>query len=85
MTDPEARRILIESLAFANANLECKKILRPLEVRSAPIHEWILHTMKVETFEYSTEAWVGEAIYNDMRRHQNDKCFNCGRIGHLRR
>ena len=71
VTDPEARHVLIESLAFENANLECKKILGPLKVRSAPIDEWILHTMNVETFDYSTEAWVGEVISNGMRRHQN--------------
>ena len=39
--------------------------------------------MNVVTFDYSTEAWVGEAFSNDMK-HQNAKCFNCGRIGHLR-
>ena len=42
----------------------------------------ILHTMNKETLDYSTEAWVGEAISNGMRRHT--KCFNCGIIGHLR-
>ena len=39
VTDPEARCVLIESLAFENANLECKKILGPLKVRSAPMDE----------------------------------------------
>ena len=85
MTDPEARHVLIESLAFENANFEGKKILESLKVRSAPMNEWILHTINVETFDYSTEAWVGEAIFNGMRRHQNTKCFNCDRTGHLRR
>ena len=28
---------------------------------------------------------VGEAIFNGMRRHHYTKCFNCGRIGHLRK
>ena len=39
----------------------------------------------IETFDYNTESWVGEAISKEMRRHQNAKCFNCGRIGHLKR
>ena len=71
VTDPEARCVLIESLAFENANLKCKKILGPLKVRSAPRDKWILHMINVETFDYSTEAWVGEAISNSMRRCQN--------------
>ena len=74
------------SLTFENANLKYKKILGSLKFISAPVDEWILHTMNVETFDYSTEAWVGEVISNGMmRRHQNAKCFNCGRIGHVRR
>ena len=40
--------------------------------------------MNVETLDYSTEICVEEAIFNGMRRHQNTKCFNCGKIGHLR-
>ena len=35
VTDTEARCVLIESLAFENANIECKKILGPLKIRSA--------------------------------------------------
>ena len=49
------------------------------------MEESILQSMNVETFDYNTEAWVGEAISKVVRRHQSAKCFNCGRIGHLRR
>ena len=35
VTDPEARCVVIKSLAFENANLECKRILGLLKVRSA--------------------------------------------------
>ena len=69
VTDPEARCVFIESLVFENSNIEYKTIFGPLKVRSAPINEWTLHTMNVETFDYSTEAWVGEAISSDIRRH----------------
>ncbi|XP_049981722.1 uncharacterized protein [Alexandromys fortis] len=83
--DPDARRIMIESLAYENANVECKKILGPLRFRSAPLEEWVLHTLDVDTFDYGTEAWVEEAISNGKRRHQNTKCFNCGKMGHMKR
>ena len=46
VTDPEARHVLIETLAFENTtlafentNLECKKIHGLLKVRSTPIDE----------------------------------------------
>ena len=41
--------------------------------------------MNIETFNYNIESWVGEAMSKGMRRHQNVKCFNCGRIEHLKR
>ena len=50
----------------------------------APIDEWILHTMNVDKFDYSTETWVGEVISSGIRRHQNAKCINCGRTGYLK-
>ena len=68
-----------------NVNIECEKILEPLKVRSAPIDEWILQIRNVETFDYNTEVWVGETNSKYIQRYQNTKCFNCGRIGHLRR
>lgn len=80
ITNPKARHIIIKSLAYENANIEWKRILGPLKIRSAPMDEWVLHTMNVETFDYGTEAWVGEAISNGKKRHQNTKCFNCGRM-----
>ena len=55
------------------------------KVRSAPMEEWILHKINTETFDYNTESWVGEAIPKRIRRCQNAKCFNCGRVEHLRR
>ena len=72
-------------MAFENASLGWERILGPSKVRSSPVDAWILYTMNVETLDYSTEACVGEEISNGIRRHQNAKCFNCGRIGHLRR
>ena len=29
--------------------------------------------MNVETLDYGTEAWIGEAISNGKRRHQNTR------------
>ena len=52
ITDLEAKQVLIESLAFENDSLECKKILGPIKVRSAPMDKCILHTMNVD---YNTE------------------------------
>ena len=36
----EARQIRIESLTFENGNSLCKRIIRLLKARSAPLEEW---------------------------------------------
>ena len=36
----EARQIIIESLAFENANSQFKRIIRPLKTRSEPLEPW---------------------------------------------
>ena len=56
VSESDARWILTESLAFENTNLESKKIFGSLKIRSAPIDEWLLHAMNIETFDYNTEA-----------------------------
>ena len=63
----------IESLAYENANVECKTILGPLKLRSAPLDEWVLHTMNGDTFDYGNKTWVQEAISKGKRRHQITK------------
>ena len=55
-------------MAFENANLECKKIFGPLNVRRVRMDERILHTINVETFDFNTESCVEEAIFKGMRR-----------------
>ena len=73
------------NLTFENVSIEWKRILGPLNIRTASINEWFLHTMNIETFDYNAESWLRETISKGMRRHQNVKCFSCGRIEHLRR
>ncbi|KAL6040241.1 hypothetical protein STEG23_020317 [Scotinomys teguina] len=59
--DIEARKIVAESLAFENANEACKRIIRPLKARSAPLEDWIRNTVNVESHEHD-DTWIGEII-----------------------
>ena len=70
-TAPDARRVLIESLAFENANSECKKIHGPLKVISPPMDKWIPYTMNIETFDYTTESCLEKAI------SKNEETLKC--------
>ena len=83
VSDTNLRQILTESLAFNNANIECKRILMPLKVRAAPLEEWIQYTNGIESLNQGNEAWIGQAISRGGRRPRNTKCFRCGRLGHI--
>lgn len=52
LSDPEARKAVNESLAFKNANAECKRMIRPLKVRSAPTDEWIRNMTDIRPHSY---------------------------------
>lgn len=59
----------------------------PLNVRSAPMDEWIFQIMNFETFEYSTEAGVGEAISmvrGDTKMQKGEGLYEQGRSKILR-
>lgn len=81
VSDSEASKAIIESLAFENANAACKRIIRPLRARSAPMEDWIRETINVEADEHD-DTWVGEVISKGLR---SVRCFGCGKQGHLKR
>ena len=53
-------------------------------VSSAPMMN-VSYTKNIESIDNNTTTWIEEVISIGTKRHQNTKCFNCGRIGHLRR
>ena len=52
ISDPEVRQILIECLAFENANSECKRVMMPAKARSTPIDECIRQTVDIGSHTY---------------------------------
>ena len=83
VSDSAARKAIIESLVFENANVKCKEVIRPLRVRSALIEEWIRYTTGVGSHS-PDKTVIGEAATRGLETTQNFKCFNCGEQGHLR-
>lgn len=83
VSDSAARKAIIESLAFENANTKCRELIRPLKARSAPIDEWIRYTADVGSCSPDMTV-IGEAATGQLEMTQDFKCFNCGEQGHLR-
>ena len=70
VADPEARWVLIDYLVLKNDNLQCKKILVSLKLKSVPKYKWILHIGKVESLDFNIEAYVEGVISKIMKKCQ---------------
>ena len=66
ISDPEMWRIWILSLAFENANLQCKLMITPLKARSALIEEWIRDTTNTGSHLYDAN-WIGEVTSKNLK------------------
>lgn len=83
VSESEVRQILIESLVIENANLECKRVIRPLKARWAPIEEWIRNTTDIEPHILLMMILGYEYCFMIPRKIKMVG-FNCGRKGHLK-
>ena len=50
-SDPEVRKLLIESLVLEKANSECNEVIRQLKARSTAIDDWIRNTVDLLSFD----------------------------------
>lgn len=80
ISDPNAKEILIKSLAFENANDKCEKVIRPLKARSAPLYKWIKTTAGTETNAHNPIK-AGQTITGDKEKHRTH-CCGCERSSH---
>jgi hypothetical protein len=80
VSDSAARKAIIESSAFENANAVCKEIIRSLRARSTS--KWIRYTADVVSCSPDMTV-IREAATRHLEMTQDFKCFNCGEQDHL--
>lgn len=61
VSDPDVRQMVIEILAFENGNNECKRVIRPLKVQTAPMDKCIRDMTHTGSHEYHTNI-IGKYI-----------------------
>lgn len=66
LSDPEVRKVLIETLAFVNVISECKKVIKPLKARLASIDKWIRNTADIGSHTY--DATLIEVISKGFKK-----------------
>ena len=65
ITDSETRQPLVEILVFENANVKCKRVIRPFKACEAPIDEWIREIADIGSQEYNANI-IGQIIARNI-------------------
>lgn len=77
-------QILLQTLAYENANSECKRILDPLRGQGANIAEYVLACSGVGGVEHQANVFA-TAMATALKPQRKGTCFNCGKAGHFRK
>ncbi|OWK12074.1 hypothetical protein Celaphus_00003795, partial [Cervus elaphus hippelaphus] len=83
VAQPGLRDLLIQVLAYDNANSECKKVIQPLKALGAPLEEYLKVCQDIGSEPYKVQL-LAQALSKankktDMRCHQNEK------LGHMKK
>ena len=80
----EISKILLDTLAYENANPECKRILGPLKGQGASVAEFIRACSGVGGAEHQASVFAA-ALAKVVKPQRGGNCFNCGKPGHFRK
>ena len=83
VAQPGLRNLLMQVLAYENANSECKKVIQPLKAQGAPLEEYLKVCQDIvsEPYKMQLPAQVLSKANKktDMRCHQHEK------LGHIKK
>ena len=80
----EISEILLQTLAFKNANPECKRILRPLKRQGTSIAKYIRACSGLGGTEHQANVFA-TALAKVLRPPKGGNCFHCEKPGHMKR
>jgi hypothetical protein len=83
ISQPDVQDLLLQTLAFENANADCQKPLHPLRAQGAPLDEYIKACMDVGSESFKANL-LAAALNTGIKKGQT-KCYGCGKIGHMKK
>lgn len=82
---PELRDLLLQMLAYDNANTECQRVLRPLKATGARMEDYIKACADIGSPTYQANL-LATAVKGKSRKNAgNLKCFGCSRQRHMKK
>lgn len=80
----EIAKILLQTLAFKNANPKCKRVLGPLHGQGASIAKYIRACARVGNTKHNATVFA-TALAQAMKPSEKENYFQCGKPGHMKR
>ena len=62
IADTDARKIIIETIAYENTNPQCKRMIMALKAKSVHLEDWIFGIININAPEYDKDPWITEVI-----------------------
>lgn len=83
ISQEEAQRLILESLAYENASPDCRKAIQPFRAAGATIEDYIKVCTDVGSMNYQATL-LAAAVKGEVKKIK-PKCYNCGKFGHMKK
>ena len=81
VSQPGLRNLLMQVLAYDNANSECKKAIQPLQAQGAPLEEYLKVCQDIGSEPYKMQL-LAQAL-SKANKKTDMRCHQCGKLGHI--
>ena len=81
VSQPDLRDLLMQVLAYDNANSECKKATQPLKAQGAPLEKYLKVCQDIGSEPYKMQL-LAQAL-SKANKKTDMRCHQCGKLGHI--
>ena len=74
--------MLMQIVAYDNANSECKKAIQPLKAQGAPLEEYLKVCQDIESEPYKMQL-LSQTL-SKANKKTDMRCHQCEKLGHIK-